>query len=87
MDLLYKIEIKESALKSLGKLPARQQLRIRQNIDALANNPYPPGHRKLKGEDHSYRIRVGDYRVIYDVFEKTVVVLVLRIGHRKDVYR
>lgn len=87
MDIRYKVEIKESALKSLSALPLRQQLRIRQKIDALAGNPYPPGHRKLKGEDCSYRIRVGDYRVVYDVLNDTVIVLVLRIGHRKDVYR
>lgn len=87
MGRRYTVEIKESALKSLSGLPLRQQLRIRQKIDALAGNPYPPGHRKLKGEECSYRIRVGDYRVAYDVFEELVLILVLRIGHRKDVYR
>ena len=87
MDIRYKVEIKESALKSLSELPVRQQLRIRQKIDALADNPYPPGHRKLKGENCSYRIRVGDYGIVYDVLKDTVIVLVLRIGHRKDVYR
>jgi mRNA interferase RelE/StbE len=87
MDLRYKIEIKESALKSLVEMPARQQLRIKRKIDVLAENPCPPGHRKIKGEEHTYRIRVGDYRVVYRVFETTVVIMILRIGHRKDVYR
>ena len=87
MDIRYKVEIKEFALKSLSELPLRQQLRIRQKIDALAANPYPPGYRKLKGEELSYRIRVGDYRVVYEVHEDMVLILVLRVGHRKDVYR
>ena len=47
----------------------------------------PPNSRKLKGEEHAYRIRVGDYRIIYDVLQEVLVILVLRVGHRKDVYR
>lgn len=87
MANVYTLQFSESAARSLEELPARQQLRISQKIDALSQNPYPPGHRKLKGEERSYRIRVGDYRVVYEVFEETVFILVLRIGHRKDVYR
>jgi len=87
MASAYSVELSQSAARSLRELPTRQQLRIRQKIDALADNPCPPGHRKLKGEERSYRIRVGDYRVVYEIFEEIVMVLVLRIGHRKDVYR
>ncbi len=87
METRYNVRIKESAVKSLKDLPSDQQVRIRRKIAALAENPYPPGSRKLKGEEIAYRIRVGDYRVVYEVFEETITVLVLRIGHRKDVYR
>ena len=87
METRYNVQIKESAVKALNELPSDQQLRIRRKIAALADNPYPPGARKLKGEEIAYRIRVGDYRVVYEVFEGAITVLVLRIGHRKDVYR
>jgi mRNA interferase RelE/StbE len=83
----YSIRFVESAARSLKKLPVRPRLRIAARIEALADNPYPPGTRKMAGEEHAYRIRIGDYRVVYDVLEDVIVVLVLRIGHRKDVYR
>jgi mRNA interferase RelE/StbE len=83
----YSIRLAESASRSLNNLPARLQVRIAAKIESLAANPFPPGVRKIAGEEHAYRIRVGDYRVVYDVPEKEIVVLVLRIGHRKDVYR
>jgi mRNA interferase RelE/StbE len=56
-------------------------------VEALDENPFPAGSRKLKGEERAYRIRVGDYRIIYDVLRDVLVVLVLSVGHRKDVYR
>jgi mRNA interferase RelE/StbE len=83
----YGIRIAESAARSLKKLPPVIQTRIAARIEALANNPYPAGARKMVGEERAYRIRIGDYRVIYEVFEQTILVLILRIGHRKDVYR
>jgi len=83
----YNIQIKESAAKSLKQLPPNQQLRIRQKIASLAGNPYPPETRKLKGEESAYRMRIGDYRVVSEVLEEIITVLVLRIGNRKDVYR
>jgi mRNA interferase RelE/StbE len=87
MASAYTVQLSESAARALRELPTRQQLRISQKIDALADNPYPPGARKLKGQELSYRIRVGDYRVVYEVHEEAILVFVLRIGHRKDVYR
>ncbi|MFZ0913203.1 MAG: type II toxin-antitoxin system RelE/ParE family toxin [Candidatus Korobacteraceae bacterium] len=83
----YSIRFVESAARSLKKLPAGPRLRIAARIEALADNPYPPGTRKMAGEEHAYRIRIGDYRVVYDVLDDAIIVLVLRIGHRKDVYR
>ena len=83
----YSIRYTESASRSLRKLERGIQARVAARILALADNPYPPGTRKIAGGERAYRIRVGDYRVVYDVLEDAIVVLVLRIGHRKDVYR
>ena len=83
----YSIRFVESAARSLKKLPSNMQVRIAAKIEALADDPYPPGARKMRGDEHAYRIRIGDYRVVYDVLEDVIVVLVLRIGHRREVYR
>ena len=56
-------------------------------MDALAANPRPKGVKKLSGPDDLYRIRVGDYRIVYQIHDDRLIVLVVRIGHRKDVYR
>jgi mRNA interferase RelE/StbE len=83
----YEVEIARRAVKSLTRLPRREQQRIRAAIDLLADEPRPPGCVALKGEDHAYRVRVGDYRIIYEVHDDRLVVLVVRVGHRQDVYR
>jgi len=83
----YGIRYTESAARSLKKLEHGMQARIAARILGLTDNPYPPGARKIKGEETAYRIRVGDYRVVYDVLEDAIVVLILRVGHRKDIYR
>jgi mRNA interferase RelE/StbE len=83
----YSIRYTESAAQFLRESDARLRVRISTKIATLARNPFPPGNRKLKGAERAFRIRIGDYRVVYDVLEDVVVVLVLRIGHRKDVYR
>jgi mRNA interferase RelE/StbE len=76
-----------SALKALGRLPRTDQERIRDRIDGLADVPRPPGVAKMSGPEVLYRIRVGDYRVVYGIRDQALQVLVIRIGHRKDVYR
>jgi mRNA interferase RelE/StbE len=83
----YAIRITESAARALRKIPTAMRVRVGRAIDSLASDPFPPGVRKLQGEEHAYRIRVGDYRVFYDVLREELVVLVLRVGHRKEVYR
>lgn len=83
----YTVLFKSSARKVLDQLEGAIRKKIGLRIDALAANPFPPGVRKISGEENAYRIRVGDYRVVYDVLHKKVVVLILRIGHRRDVYR
>lgn len=87
MNKRYTIRFGTSAGRTLQKLDLSWRVRISRAIDGLAENPFPQGARKLKGEERSYRIRIGDYRVVYDVLQDVVVVLILRIGHRKDVYR
>ncbi len=83
----YRVEIARRALKSLSALPQRKQQRVRAAIDLLAGNPRPPGCVAMAGEAHAYRVRVGDYRIVYEVLDDRLVVQVVRIGHRRDVYR
>lgn len=83
----YKIEITSSAVKSLKKIPKKELLKITNLIQMLAIDPYPSGARKLAGEVDVYRVRQGTYRVIYEVFDDRLVILVLKIGHRKDIYK
>ena len=84
---LYHVHITVAAQKQLDSLPVRDQVRIREAIDSLANEPRPRGCKKLKGSTDTWRIRVGNYRVIYEVHDNQLLVLVVEIGHRKDVYR
>lgn len=67
-------------------MPRREQQRVRAAIDLLADDPRPPRCTKLIGEDHTYRVRVGVYRIVYEVIDDRLVVLVVRIGHRREVY-
>jgi len=83
----YRIEIKPSVVKELEKLPRHMVPRVVSAINALAGNPFPQGVRKLAGFEHAYRVRVGDYRILYDIFEKKLIIEIIRIRHRKDAYR
>ncbi len=85
--MTYRIEFAPSAAREYRKLPADMVARIREAVDALARDPRPPGATKLKGEARAYRVRVDDWRILYEIFDRTVIVRVLRIGHRRDVYR
>jgi mRNA interferase RelE/StbE len=81
----YKVFIKPGAMKTLERINEPYYSNIKAAINSLINNPRPHGCKKLKGRD-GFRIRVGDYRIIYNVFDKILVVDVVAIGHRKDVY-
>ncbi len=81
----YTISIKKSAEKELKSLSAEMYLRIRKSIFSLAENPRPNGCKKLKGKE-SYRIREGDFRIIYEIKDDILVIMVIKIGHRKEVY-
>ena len=83
----YTVSVERKALKALGTIPTRYRQRITQSIDALAEEPRPDGCKKLKGTPDLYRIRIGDYRVVYEVRDAELVVLVVRLGDRKDIYR
>ncbi len=85
--MAYIVELKPSAFRSLAKLPKEDQRIIRSRIDALASNPFPPNVKKLERIENLYRLRVGDYRVIYQVQKKILLILVVAIGHRKEIYR
>lgn len=87
MGATHAIEFAASALREFKTLERAMQRRIATHIDDLAGNPFPPGSRKLKGSPDHYRIRVGDYRLIYKVDKGRLTILVLKIGHRREVYR
>lgn len=83
----YKVEILKGALKQLKKLSPELRERIQLQIDDLAIEPRPNGVKKLKGKDESYRIRVGDYRVIYDIYDDVLLVNVVEVDHRNKIYK
>jgi len=82
----YSLFIKPSAAKELESLPAKPRQKIARKIQALGGDPRPHGSEKLSGED-LYRIRQGDYRIVYGIQDKAASVVVIRIAHRRDVYR
>jgi len=85
--VLYRIEWLPAARRQLRKLPKAAAERVFSLVDSLAENPRPEGCRKLAGHDARFRVRSGDYRAIYEVRDRVLVVLVVTVGHRRDVYR
>ena len=83
----YKIQWKNSAEKDIRSVDRRYIPQIVADIQSLCENPFPAGCRKLKGGATSFRIRVGDYRIIYQVWPDTKIILITYIRHRKDAYR
>ena len=82
-----KIEFKRSAAKALRKIPKPDQKRIANKIDSLSENLPDPATTKMKGDNPFHRIRVGYYRIIYEIHGDILLIVVLKIGHRKEVYR
>lgn len=80
----YTVEIARRAVKAIAGLPRREQLRVRAAIDLLAGEPRPPNCVALAGEESVYRVRVGDYRIVYEVIDARLVIHVVRVGHRRD---
>jgi mRNA interferase RelE/StbE len=85
--LAYRIEFTPKADKQFRALEKSTQMRLARRINALAENPRPQGVKKLEGEKDFYRIRAGDYRIVYQILDKRLLVLILRLGHRSEVYR
>lgn len=83
----YKIEWKTSALKELKNLDRSVIPRIITAVESLSGNPRPAGVRKLQGSEYTYRIRVGEYRVVYEITDFRLLVIIIRVRHRKEVYR
>ena len=81
----YKIEIKRSAAKEIKKLPQKDLKKILSKILSLADNPRPDGCLKLSA-DEKYRIRIGNYRILYEIQDMLLIVIVVKVAHRKDVY-
>ncbi|MBF0132894.1 MAG: type II toxin-antitoxin system RelE/ParE family toxin [Magnetococcales bacterium] len=83
----YRVSIPGRVQKQIDKLPRNIWLRVRPVIDQLENNPRPHGAKKLSGFPDIWRIRVGDYRLLYTIEDDRLIVLVIRIGHRREIYR
>jgi mRNA interferase RelE/StbE len=81
----YRIEVRPAAVRALAKLDRDVQPRLRAAIALLAEDPRPPASRPLRGRP-GYRVRVGDYRVIYTVADEVLLIVVVTLGHRRDVY-
>ncbi len=85
--MIYIVVIRKQALKELEHLPKKDNQQISKAVDKLSDNPRPDGCKKLKGEsEHMWRIRVGNYRVLYTIEDQIKIVEVRKIGHRKDIY-
>ncbi len=85
--MTYSIEFTARAERDVLALPESDRRRIAKGIDSLATTPRPAGCKKLVGPEPYYRIRVGDFRVIYSIKDRKLLVLVIRIGNRRDIYR
>ena len=84
--MAYRVDFTAAAARQLRKLPESIRNRLVPHLNALADNPRPAGAKKLKGEE-GYRIRVGDYRILYEIQDEASRVLVVKVGHRREVYR
>ena len=83
----YEIEVSATAKRQLRRLNLVDKIKILKRVRGLAEDPRPPGSRKLRGYTDVYRIRVGQYRVLYSVEDHKLVIILLKVGHRRDVYR
>jgi mRNA interferase RelE/StbE len=84
---VYEVVLERRAERDLKKLPAEVFNRLIPSIKALSENPKPSGCRKITGSENDWRIRIGDYRIIYEIDEEATTVKVMRIRHRREVYR
>ena len=85
--MTYRIDFAPAAVRQLRKLDPIARLRIQAAVELLRDDPRPTGARKLAGGDGEWRVRTGDYRIIYEIHDRRLVVLVVALGHRREVYR
>ncbi len=85
--MTYTIEFRPNVLKNIKNFPRRDLVRIKKKIEALGTNLPDPGTTKMKGNNPFHKIRSGNYRIIYQIYNDKLVILVVKIGHRKDVYK
>jgi mRNA interferase RelE/StbE len=83
----YRVELTRSAEKDLRRIDRFRVASLYGAIERLGDNPWPHGSKKLVGASRTYRIRVGDYRIVYEIEDEVLVVLVIRVAHRRDAYR
>ncbi|NWH06775.1 type II toxin-antitoxin system RelE family toxin [Desulfobacter latus] len=81
------MEFRPAVLKSLKRFPKRDLIRIRKKIEELGRNLPDPNSTKMKGNNSFHKIRTGDYRIIYEIHHDKVIILIVKVGHRKDVYK
>lgn len=84
---MYSVEVTPHAEFQIKALPKKEQAKILKRAYKLAEEPRPAGVKKLKGTDSLYRIRQGDWRIVYTIEDDRLLILVVKVGHRKDVYR
>lgn len=82
----YRVELTRAAERDLRGLSRDVLRRVDRKIQALANDPRPHGAKKLEGSANTYRVRVGDYRILYEIEDAAILVLVVRVGHRREIY-
>lgn len=82
----YRVQLARRTIKTIEALPRREQQRVRAAIDLLSGNPRPPGCVAMEGEANTYRVRVGNYRIVYEVHDAVLLVQVVRVGPRRNVY-
>lgn len=85
----YSLKYSREYIKDLKKIPKQYQKKIREKIESLAIDPRPYGCKKLQGSTKAslYRVRCGDYRIVYSIDDHVLIVLIIEIGHRRDIYR
>jgi mRNA interferase RelE/StbE len=82
----YRVEVAPAALRQLRKLDRAAQRRVQAAIELLAIEPRPSGAKKLVGGNGEWRVRTGDYRVVYEIRDNVLLILVVAVGHRRDIY-
>jgi mRNA interferase RelE/StbE len=84
--MTYRVEVAAAAVRQLRKLDRAAQRRVQAAIELLAAEPRPNGARKLVGGDGAWRVRTGDYRIVYEIHDNVLLVLVIAVGHRREIY-